>query len=170
MRPTTVASVVWFLLLSLSVVSDSLWPLGLYHTRSPCPPLPPGVYTDSCPSSWWCHPTISSSVAHFCSCPQSFAASGSFPMSWLFTSGGQSIGASASASVLPMKTQGWLRLGLSDVISWQSKGLSTVLSRTKVQKHQFFSFWLSSDDKGNLRTREGLARTVFILPIRLPKE
>ena len=102
--------------------------------------------------------------------PSVFSTTGSFPMSWLFTSGGQCTGASASASVLPVNIQGWFPLGLTDLISWQSKGLSTVFSSTKVQRHQFFGFWLSSDEKGNLRTRDGLARTGFSLPIRLPKE
>ena len=105
-------------------MSDSLWPHGLQHTRPPCPSLTPGVYSNSCPLSQWCHPTISSFVAPFFSCPQSFPASGSFPVSWLFASGGQSIGALASASVLPMNIQGWFPLGLTDLIScspWDSQ-------------------------------------------------
>ena len=99
--------------------------------------------TNSCPLSWWCHPTISSSVVTFSSCPQSFPASGSFPMRQFFTSGGQSIGVSASASVLPMNIQGWFPLGLTGWISLQSKGLSRVFSNTTVQKHQFFGSQLS---------------------------
>ena len=117
-------------------MSDSLWPHGLQHTRLPCPSQPPGVCWNSCPLSWWCHPTISSSIAPFSSCPQSFPASGSFLMSRLFASGGQSIRASASASVLPMNIQGWFPLGLTGLLSLQSKGLSRVFST--VQKHQFF--------------------------------
>ena len=96
---------------SRSVMSDSLWPHGLQHDRLPCPSPTPRAYSNSCPSSRWCHPTISSCVIPFSSCPQSFPASGSFPMSWLFPSGGQSIGASASASILPINVQGWFPLG-----------------------------------------------------------
>ena len=107
-----------------------------------CPSPTPGVCSNSCPSSWWCHPTISSSVIPF-SCLQSFPASGSFQMSYLFTSGGQSIGVSASASVLPMNIQDWFSLGLTGWISSQSKGLSRVFSNITVQKHQFFSAQLS---------------------------
>ena len=99
---------------SHSVVSDSLWPQRLQKTRLPCPSPTPGVYSNSCPLSWWCHPTIASSVIPFSSCLQPFPASGSFPMSWLFSSGGQSIG--ASASVLPMNIQGWFPLRLTDLI------------------------------------------------------
>ena len=128
---------------SCSVMSDSLQPHGLQHTRLPCPSLTPGVYLNSCPLSWWCHPTISSSVIPFSSCLQSFPASGSFPISQLFTSGGQSIGVSASASVLPMNTQDWSPLGWTGWTSLQSKGLSRVFSNTAVQKHQFFSAQLS---------------------------
>ena len=126
------------LLFNCSVVSDSLQPHGLQHTRLPCPSPSPSVYPNSCPLSWWCHPTTSSSIAPFSSCPQSFPASGSFPMSWLYTSGGQSIGASASTSVLPMNMQGWFPLGLTGFISLLSKGLSRVFSSTTVWKHQFF--------------------------------
>ena len=125
------------LLFSRSVMSVSLQPHGLKHARLPCPSLSLGVCSNSCPLSWWCHPTISSSIAPFSSCPQSFPASGSFPMSQLFTSGGQSIGASASTSVLPMSIQGWFPLGLTGLISWQSKELSRVFSNT-FPKHQFF--------------------------------
>ena len=121
---------------SCSVVSDSLRPHELQHTRSPCPSLTPRVHPNPCPLSWWCHPTISSSVAPFSSCPQSFQALGSFPMSQLFTSGGQSIGVSLSASVLPMNTQDWSPLGWTGWISLQSKRLSGVFSNTTVQKHQ----------------------------------
>ena len=121
-----------------SVVSSSLWPHGLHHIRPACPSPPPRTYSNSCPLSRWCHPTISSSVAPFSSCPQFFSASRSFPMSQLSASGGQRIGASASASVLPMNIQGWFPLGLTGLISLQSKGLSRVFSSTAVQKHQFF--------------------------------
>ena len=115
------------LLFGPSLVSDSLWPHGLQHTRLSCPSLSPRVFSNSCPLSWWCHPTISSSVGPFSSCPQSFPASGSFPISQLFTPGGQSIGASASASVLPMNIQGEFPLGWTGLISLQSKGLRSLL-------------------------------------------
>ena len=108
----------------------TLRPHRLQHTRLPCPSPIPGACSNSCPSSWWCHPTISSSVIPFSSCLQSFLTSGSFPMSQLFTSGGQSIGASASGSVLPMNIQDWFPLGLTSLISLQSKGLSRVFSNT----------------------------------------
>ena len=124
---------------SHSVVFDSLRPRGLQHARSPCPLPAPRVYSNSCPLSRWCHPTISSSVIPFSSCPQSFPASGSFQMSQFFASGGQSIGVSASASVLPMNAQDWFPLGWTGWISLQSKGLSRVFSNITVQKHQFFS-------------------------------
>ena len=107
--------------------------------QAPCPLLSPRACSNSCPLSQWCHPTILSSVTSFSSCPQSFPASGSFPVSWLFASGGQNIGASASASVLPMNVQGWFPLGLNDLISLQSRGLSTVFSSTTARMHQFFS-------------------------------
>jgi len=126
-----------------SVVSNSLGPHGLQHMRPPCPSPTPGVYPNSCSLSQWCHPTISSSVIPFSSCLQSFPASGSFLMSQLFATGGHSFGASASASVFPMNIQGWFPLGLTDFISFQSKGLSRVSSSTTVQKHQFFSAQLS---------------------------
>ena len=128
---------------SHSVVSDSLQPHGLQHIRLPCPSPTPGACSNSCPSSWWCHPTISSSVIPFSSCLQSFPASGSFPMSQLLTSGGQSIGVSASTSVLPMNIQHWFPLGWTGWISLQFKGLSRVFSNTTVQKHQFFGAQLS---------------------------
>ena len=105
---------------SCSVVFDSLWPHELQYARPPCPSPTPGVYPNTCPSSWWCHPAISSSVVPFSSCPQSFPASGSFQMSQLFASGGQSIGVSALASVLPMNTQDWSPLGWTGWISLQS--------------------------------------------------
>ena len=108
---------------SRSVMSDALWPHGLQHARPPCPSPTPRVYSNPCPSSQWCHPTISSSVIPFSSCPQSLPASGSFPMSQLFTWDGQSIGVSASASVLPMNTQDWSPSGWTGWISLQSKGL-----------------------------------------------
>ena len=114
---------------------DSFWPHGLQHASPPCPSPTPGVYSNSCPLGGWCHPTISSSVVPFSSCLQSFPASGSFPMSQFFTSGGQSVVVSASASVLPMNIQDWFPLGW---ISLQSKGLSRVFSNTTVQKYQFF--------------------------------
>ena len=137
---------------SHSVVSDSLWPHELQHTRSPCPSPTPGVYPNSCPLSWWCHPTISSSVIPFSSCPQSFPASGSFQMSQLFASGGQSIGVSASASVLPMNNQDWSPLGWTGWISLQSKGPTRVFSNTTVQKHQFFRTQLSSQSNSHIHT------------------
>ena len=127
---------------SCSVVSDSLRPYGLQHTRPPCPSPSPEVYSNSCPLSQWCHPTISSSVVPFSSCLQSFPASGSFPMSQFFTSGG--IGVSASATVLPMNIQNWFPLQWTGWISLQSKGLSRVFSNTTVQNHQFFSAQLYS--------------------------
>ena len=128
---------------SCSVVSDSLRPHESQHARPPCPSPSPGVHSDSCPSSQWCHPAISSSVVPFSSCPQSFPASGSLQMSQLFASGGQSIGVSASTSVPPMNTQDWFPLEWTDRISLHSKGLSRVFSNTTVQKHQFFSTQLS---------------------------
>ena len=123
---------------SCSVVSDSLQPHEPQHARPPCPSSTPGVHPNPCPLCWWCHPTISSSVITFSSCPQSFPASGSFQMSQLSASGGQSIGVSASTSVLPMNTQDWSSLGWTGWISLQSKGLSRVFSNTTDQKHQFF--------------------------------
>ena len=124
-------------------MSNFLRPLGLQHTRFPCPSPTPGAYSNSCPLSWWCHPTISSSVIPFSSHLQSFAASGSFPVSQFFTSGGQSIGALASVSVLPMNIRDWFPLGWTGWISLQSKGLSRVFSNTTVQKRQFCSAQLS---------------------------
>ena len=114
---------------SCSVMSDSLQPHRLQHVRLPCPSLSPRAYSNVCPLRWWCHPTVSSSVVPFSSCPQSFPASGSFQMSQLFTSGGQSIGVSASISVLLMNTQDWSSLGWTGWISLQSKGFSRVFSK-----------------------------------------
>ena len=137
---------------SRSVVSDSLQPHESQHTRPPSPSPIPRVYPNPCPLSRWCHPTISFSVVPFSSCPQSFPASGSFPMSQLFASGGQSIRVSASTSVLPMNTQDWSPLGWTDWISLQSKGLSRVFSNTTVQKHQFFGTQLSSQSNSHIHT------------------
>ena len=128
---------------SHSVMSDSLRHHALEQARLPCPSPTPGAYSNSCPLRQWCYPTISSSVIPFSSCLQSFPASGYFSMSQLFTSGGQSIGASASASVLPMNIQDWFPLGWTSWISLQSKRLSRVFSNTTVQKHQFFDSQLS---------------------------
>ena len=123
--------------------SKSLQPHGLQHARLPCPSPSPRAWSNSCPSGWWYHPTISFSVIPFSSCLRSFPASRSFLMSQLFTSGGQSIGALASASGLLMHIQDWFPLGWSGWFSLQSKGLSRVLSNTTVQKHQFFGAQLS---------------------------
>ena len=120
------------------VVSDSLQPHGLQHARLPCPSPTPGAYLNSCPSTRWCHPIFSSSVVLFSSCLQYFPASGSFQMSQFFASGSQSFGVSASASVLPMNIQDWFPLGLTGLISLQSKGLSRIFSNTTAWKHQFF--------------------------------
>ena len=129
-------------------MSNSLQPHGLQHARLPCSSPTPWACSSSCSLSWWCHPTISSSVIPFSSCLQSFPASGSFPMSQFFTSGGQSTGASAPASVLPINIQGWFPLELTSLISFLSKGLSRVFSSTTVWKHQFFgaqpSLWSNS--------------------------
>ena len=124
---------------SRSVVFDSLQPHEPQHARPPCLSPTPGAYSNSCPLSWWCNPTISSFVVPFSSCLQYFPALGSFPMSQFFASGDQSIGVSASASVLPMNIQDWFPLGWTGWISLQPKGLSRVFSDTTVQKHQFFS-------------------------------
>ena len=128
---------------SCSVMSDSLRPHGLQHARLPCPSPTLGACLDSYPSSQWCHPTISSSVVLLSSCLQSFSTSGSFLMSQFFASGGQSIGASASASILPMNIQDWFPWGLIGLLSLQSKGLSRVFSKTTIQKHQSFGAQLS---------------------------
>ena len=134
---------------SCSVMSDSLWPHGLQHTRLPCPSPTPGACSNPCPLSRWCHPTNSSSVIPLSSCLQSFSASGSFLMSQFFASGGQSFG--ASASVLPMNLQDWFPLGLTSLISLLSKGPSRVFNTT-VQKHQFFGTQLSLNAKSHIRT------------------
>ena len=118
-----------------SIMSDSLWPHESQYAGPSCPSPTPGVYPNSCPLSRWCHPAISSSVVPFSSCPQSLPASGSFPMSQLFPWGGQSTGASASTSVLPMNTQDWSPLGWTGWISLQSKRVLRVFSNTTVQKH-----------------------------------
>ena len=128
---------------SRSVMSDSLWPHEPQHTRPPCPSSIPRVHPNSCALSQWCHPTLSSFVIPFSSCPQSLPASGPFPMSQLFASGGQGIGVSASTSLLPMKTQDWSPLGWTGWISLQSKGLSRIFSNITVQKDQFFGVQLS---------------------------
>ena len=135
-------------------MSYSLQLHGLQHTRRPCPLPTPRVYSNSCPLSQWCLPTISSSVSPFSSSPQSFPASGSFLVSQFFASGGQSIGVSvsASASVLPMNIQDWLPLGWTSWISLQSKGLSRVYSNTTVQKHEFFSTQLSLQSNSHIHT------------------
>ena len=136
---------------SCSVVSDSLRPHELQHARPPCPSPTPGVHSNSCPSSWWCHPAISSSVDPFSSCPQSLPASGFFQMSQLFTWGSQSIGVSASASVLPVNTQDWSS-EWTGWISLESKGLSRVFFNTTVQKHQFFGAQPSSQSNSHIHT------------------
>ena len=137
---------------SCTLVSDSLWPHGLQHTRLPCPSPTPEVHSNSCPLGRWCHPIISSSVIPFSSCLQSFPAWGSFPMNKFFPSSGQSIGVSASTSVLPMNIQDWLPLGWTSWISLQSKGFSRVFSNTTVQKHQFFSTPRSLQSNSHIHT------------------
>ena len=134
---------------SCSVVSDSLRPCGPQHTRPPCPSPTPRVYTNSCPSSWWCHPTISSSVIPFSSHLRFFPASGFFQ--WI-SSSGQSFGVSASPSVLPMNIQDWFPLGWTGWISLLSKGLSRVFSNTTVEKHQFFSTQLFLYSNSHIHT------------------
>ena len=147
-NPTGVDSVQF----SCSVMSDYLQPHEPQHARSPCPSPTPRVYSNSCPLSLWCHPTISSSVVPFSPRLQSFPASGSFQMSQLFAWGGQSIGVSASTLVLPMSTQDWSPLGWTGWISLQSKGLSRVFSNTTVQKHPFFSAQLSLQSNSHIHT------------------
>ena len=141
---------------SCSVVYDFLWHHGLQHARLPCPSPTPRAYSNSCPSSQWCHPTISSSVFPFSSHLQSFPASESFPMSHFFASGGQSIGVSASTSVLPVNIQDWFPLGfplgLTGWISLQFKGLSRVFFNTTVQKHQFFGAQLSLESNSHIHS------------------
>ena len=141
-----------FVQFSRSVVSESLRPHESQHARPPCPLPTPGVHSNSCPSSWWHHPAISSSVVPSSSCPQSLPASESFPMSQLFTWGGQSTGVSALASVPPKNTQDWSPLEWTGWISLQSKGLSRVFSNTTVQKHQFFGTQLSSHFNSHIHT------------------
>ena len=138
------------MLLSLSIVSDSLQPHGLQHARLPCPLLSHGVCSNSCPLSWLCHPSIASFASLFCF--QSFPPSGSFPMSQLFTCDSQSIGVSASAPVLLMNIQDWFPIGLTGWISLQSKGLSRVFSSTTVQKHQLFDAQLHLWSKSHIPT------------------
>ena len=135
-----------------SLVSNSLQPHEPQHARPPCLSSTPRVYPNSCPFSLWSHPTISSSVIPFSSCPQSFPESGSFQMSQPFASGGQSIGVSSSTSVLLMNTQDWFPLGWTGWISLQSKGLSRVFSNTTVQKHQFFGSQLSLQSNSHIHT------------------
>ena len=137
---------------SRSVVSDSLWPHELQHARPPCPSPTPRVHSDSCPLSQWCHPAISSSVIPFSSCLQPLPASESFPMSQLFTWGGQSTGVSALESFLRKKCQGWSPSEWTGWISLQSKGLSRVFSSTTVQKHQFFGSQPSSQSNSHIHT------------------
>ena len=137
---------------SCSVVSDSLHSRESQHARSPCPLPTPRVHSNSRPLNWWCHPAISSSVVPFSSCPQSLPASESFPMSQLFTWGGQSTGVSALASFLPKNTQGWSPFEWTGWISLQSKGLSRVFSNTTVQKHQFFGVQLPSQSSFHIHT------------------
>ena len=149
-----------------SVVSNSLWPCGLQHARPPCPSPSPRACSNSCPLSQWCQPTVSSSVAPFSFCLQSFPASGSFPVSRLFTSGSQNIGASASASVHPRNIQGWFPLGMPGLISLLPKRLSRVFSSTTVWKHQFFgtqpSLWFNSHPYMTTGKMIALTRWTFV--------
>ena len=137
---------------SRSVMSDSLGPHGLQHARPHCPSPTPGIYSNSCPLSWWCHPTILSSVVPFSSCLQSFPASGSLPMSHFFVSLDKIIGPSASASALPMNIQDWFPSGLTALISLQSKGLSRVFSSNTIQKHWFISTQASLLSSSHIHT------------------
>ena len=132
-------------------MSDSLRSHELQHTRLPCPSLSPRICSNSCPLNWWCHPTIPSSVTLFSFCPQPFPASGSFPVSWLFASGGQSMG--ASASELPVNSHGWFPLVLTGLVSVLSKGLSRVFSSMIIWKHQFFSAQPSLWPNSHIHTR-----------------
>ena len=141
-------------------MSNSLRPHGVQHTRPPCPSPTPRVYSNSCPLSQWCHPTISSSVVPFSSHLQYFLASGSFQMSQFFKSGGQSIGVSASASVLSINFQDWLSLVWTGWLSLQSKGLSRVFSNITLQNHQFFGAQLSSQSNSHIYMRESVPRQV----------
>ena len=144
-------------------MSDSLQSHGLQHTRLLCLSPTPRAYSNSCPSSQWCHPTVSSSVIPFFSCLQSFPGSGSFQMSWLIASGGQSIWTSPSASVLPMCIQGWFPWGLTGLISLLSKGLSRVFSNTTIRKQQFFDTQpsLSSSSHLYMTTGKTIAFTIW---------
>ena len=155
----TIWSSIYQLLFIHSVVFHSLQPHGLQHARLPYPLPFPGACSNSCPLSQWCHPTISSSVIPFSSCLQYFPPSGSFLMSWLFTSGGQSVRASASASVLLMNIQGWFSLGLTGLISLQSKGFSRDFSNTALQKHQFF-------ESGDRSSRASASASVLLMNIQ----
>ena len=137
---------------SCSVMSDSFWSHGLQYASFPCPSPTLGACSNSCPLSLWCHPNILSSVTPFSSCLQSFLASGSFPVSQFFSLGGQSIGTSASASVFPMNIHDWFPLGLTGLISLQSKGLSRVFSNTTIQKHQFLGAQLSLCSNSHIHT------------------
>ena len=137
---------------SHSVVSDSLWCHKSQHARTPCPSPAPRFHSDSCPLIQWYHPAISSSVIPFSSCPQSLPASESFPMSQLFTWGGQSTGVSALASFLPKKSKGWSPSQWTGWLSLQSKGISRVFSNTTVQKHQFFGAKFSSQSNSHIHT------------------
>ena len=143
-------------------MSDSLQPHGLQHARFLCPPLFSRVCSDLFPSGRWCYLIISSSATHFSSCPQSFPASESFPVSWLFALGDQSIGASTSATVLPVNIQGWFPLGLTGLFSLQSKGLSRVFSNTTVQKHQFFGTQLSSQSNSHIHISELITKWLIL--------
>ena len=145
---------IWFssVQFSRSVVSDSLRPHESQHTRPPCPSPTPGVHSNSCPMSQWCHPAISSSVVPFSSCSKSLPTSESFSMSQLFAWGGQSIAVSALASVCSKNTQDWSPLEWTSWISLQSKGLSRIFSNTTVQKHQFFKAQLSSQSNSHIHT------------------
>ena len=144
---------------------NSLWPHGQQYAMLPCPTLSPGICSNSFPLSRWCHPTVSSSVTLF-SCLQSFPASGSFPVSQFFTLGGQSIGASASASVLPVNIQDWFPSGLTGLISLKSKGLSKVFFSIIVWKHQFFgiqpSLWCNSHPYMTTGKTIALTRWTFV--------
>ena len=142
-----------------SVLCNSLQPHRLQHARLPCPSPTPGAYSNACPSSRWCHPTISFSVIPFSFHLQSFPASRSFPKSHFFASGGQSFGVSASASVLPVSIQDWFPLGLTGWISLLSVGLSRVFSNTTLQKHQFFGAQLSSQSSSHMTTGKTIALT-----------
>ena len=155
---------IWLLFFSLSVMSNSLQSHRLQNARPLCPPLSPGVYSNLCPLSRWFYLTISSSDTCSSFCLQSFPESGSFPMSWLIASGGQSIGVSASASVLPVNIQDWFPLGLTGLISLQSKGLSRAFSSTTVLKHQFLVLSLLMVQLSHLymTTRKTIALTIWI--------